>query len=87
MNLPKLKDIQAKAEMTMLSDCCVDKTCRPAYAHDGKQVAYCTHQYGVNRGYSECASMSSDALAAFRKLADARGEPEGTPEDGEEGKE
>jgi len=62
-----LELIKTKAGMTLLSDCCVDKNCRPAYDCNGTFVSSCQHQWGVARGYSECASEASDALDEVSK--------------------
>lgn len=59
-----LKSIAEKKNMTMLGDCCVEKTCRPAYDRAGQDMG-CTHRYGVNRGYAECAGEALAALAAY----------------------
>lgn len=59
-----LRDIAEKDGMTMFAECCVENDCRPEY-RDGKQVAACTHQSGVNRGYGECARIAKEALSAW----------------------
>jgi hypothetical protein len=57
-------ELIAKREgMTQLHDCCVDRSCVPVF-FDAEKVANCLFQYGVNRGFNECAS---DARAALRE--------------------
>ena len=58
-----LQSIESKGGYTLLSDCCVDKTRKPAFDHNGEQVSFCTHRYGVSRGYSECADEARQTLS------------------------
>jgi len=60
-----LESIKSRDGMTMLSDCCVDKTCIPAFV-DHKQMSVCQYQWGVARGYSECAGVAESALKAIK---------------------
>lgn len=52
-----LKEITEKDGMTMLGECCPTRFCSP---HTEGHA--CTHQYGVARGFSECASIARTAL-------------------------
>lgn len=56
-----LVDIENHIDKTNFHDCCVTKTCQPIY-EDGKKVAYCTFQYGVNRGFGELGHIARAAL-------------------------
>lgn len=57
-----LREIEAKKSQTLLHRCCVDNACEKASSDDGRIEANCTHQLGVNRGFSECASIAADCL-------------------------
>ena len=46
---------------TNLAECCVEKTCTPHY-EDGEKIAHCKFQFGVARGFNECASIAEQAL-------------------------
>ena len=62
-----LNAIKETEGMTLLSDCCVDKTCISAYDHEGKKVAHCQHQWGVARGYDENAARAIEALSSLKQ--------------------
>ena len=57
-----LERIANCAGKTQLADCCVTKTCTGHY-EGGERVSYCAFQYGVARGFNECASDAKEALS------------------------
>ena len=67
-----LKTIQAREGATMLGHCCVHNTCRETFDSDGNEYG-CSHQYGVLRGFSECASEARQARAEVDKIAKGEG--------------
>jgi hypothetical protein len=56
-----LEEIAKREGMTQLHDCCVDRSCVPVF-FDSEKVGHCLFQYGVNRGFNECASDARAAL-------------------------
>jgi hypothetical protein len=56
-----LQEIANREGMTQLHDCCADRSCVPVF-FDAEQVAHCLFQFGVNRGFNECASDARAAL-------------------------
>jgi len=66
--LTSLKLIHSTKGMTLLSDCCVNKTCIPAYDHEGKKIGNCQHQWGVARGYGENAFKAEETLKELGEL-------------------
>jgi len=56
-----LEEIYAKKNMTLLNDCCVEKTCHELYRH-GDLVSACGFQYGVMTGHNAAAELAREAL-------------------------
>lgn len=61
-------EIEAQKNMTLLGTCCVDTltidpTCVPLEGHK------CTHQHGVNRGFSKAAAKAQEGLTQTEALA------------------
>lgn len=57
-----LQSIAEREGFTQLAECCVNHTCAHHY-EDGERLANCAFQWGVARGYNECARTAKDALA------------------------
>lgn len=68
-----LEQIKQHKGNTNIGTCCVFQHCQPVY-EDNEKIANCSFQYGVNRGFNECAFPAEDALTKVRTLMGGGGE-------------